>query len=143
MVDRFFQMGARAVTISDLQGVADKDETVRFFGELLELRKGADLERIGYHPHNVSGDEAVGSSLAVLGLGIRRFDASLGGTGGCVTGAPGNQPTELLVRRFHESGAVTGIDESLLDALASGIVARRASMGAAESEMPPGPLEQS
>ncbi|MDZ7698262.1 MAG: hypothetical protein U5R49_15525 [Deltaproteobacteria bacterium] len=42
---------------------------------------------------------------------MRRFDASLGGTGGCVTGAPGNQPTEGLVRLFHEAGVKTGIHE--------------------------------
>ncbi len=114
LMDRFFAMGVRTVTLSDLQGVADEEATVRFLAQVLELRKGKDLERIGYHPHHLSGHKAVDNSIAVLALGIRRFDASLGGTGGCVTGAPGNQPTELLVRRLHEAGAITGINEELL-----------------------------
>jgi hydroxymethylglutaryl-CoA lyase len=118
LVDRFFSMGARTVTLSDLQGVADEAATVRFLERLLELRRGNDLGRLGYHPHHVSGERAVDNSLAALGLGIRRFDASLGGTGGCVTGAPGNQPTELLVQRLHRAGAETGIDENRLLTLA-------------------------
>ncbi len=111
IMDRFFQMGVQSVALSDLQGVADEEATVRFLKRLLEQRQGEDLDRMGYHPHHVSGERAVDNSLAVLALGIRRFDASMGGTGGCVTGAPGNQPTELLVRRLHAAGAVTGIDE--------------------------------
>ena len=118
LVDRFFSMGARTVNLSDLQGVADESVTVRLLERLLEHRRGGDLDRLGYHPHHVSGERAVDNSLAVLGLGIRRFDASLGGTGGCVTGAPGNQPTERLVQRLHEAGAETGIDEGRLFALA-------------------------
>jgi hypothetical protein len=35
----------------------------------------------------------------------------VGGTGGCVTGAPGNQPAEGLIRYFHSLGIDTGIDE--------------------------------
>jgi len=118
LVDRFFSMGVRTVNLSDLQGVADETATVRFLERLLEHRRGGGLDRIGYHPHHGSGERAVDNSLAVLGLGIRRFDASLGGTGGCVTGAPGNQPTERLVQRLHEAGAETGIDETRLLALA-------------------------
>lgn len=114
IMDRLFQMGAETVTLSDLQGVADEEATVRFLQQLLDQRKGRDLERLGYHPHSPFGDRAVNNSIAVLAMGIRRFDSSLGGTGGCVTGAPGNQPTELLVRRLHEAGAITGIDEERL-----------------------------
>ena len=121
LVDRLFDMGAQAVTLSDLQGVADEAATQALLEGLLEHRGGRDLERIGYHPHHVSGEWAVANSLVALNLGIRRFDASLGGTGGCVTGAPGNQPTEGLVRRFHEAGVTTGIDEKRLGSLAAWI----------------------
>ncbi len=117
LMDRFFDMGARIVTLSDLQGVADTKTTVRFLERLLEQRRGNDTARIGYHPHHAFEDRAVDNSLAVLSLGIGRFDASLGGTAGCVTGAPGNQPTELLVRRLHHAGAHTGIDQTRLAAL--------------------------
>jgi len=117
-MDRLLQMGARTVILSDLQGVADSLETRDFLEKVLEERNGRDVERMGYHPHHVSGDRAVENSLAAWDLGIRRFDASLGGTGGCVTGAPGNQPTEGLVRAFHERGVWTGVDEAALVALA-------------------------
>ncbi len=50
--------------------------------------------------------------------GDRRFDSSLGGTGGCVTGAPGNQPTEDLVHFFHERGVMTGLDQEKILSLA-------------------------
>ena len=47
-----------------------------------------------------------------------RFDTSLGGTGGCVTGAPGNQPTEALVWVFEEKGIKTGLKPEEVSALA-------------------------
>jgi len=117
-MDLLFGWGASAVTLSDLQGAADNRETARTLEAILNLRKGRDRDRIGYHPHHVSRDRALENSMAAFKLGIRRFDASLGGSGGCVTGAPGNQPTEGLVRLFHESGIETGIDEDGVIALA-------------------------
>jgi len=110
-MDLLFDLGARTVTLSDLQGVANERETKRIFESILEPRKGRDRDRIGYHPHHVSGDQALANSKVAFDLGIRRFDASLGGTGGCVTGAPGNQPTERLVQFFSNSGVKTGLDE--------------------------------
>jgi len=120
-MDLFFDLGARTMTLSDLQGVADEGETAEILETILELRKGRDRDRIGYHPHHISGDQALANSKAALDLGIRRFDASLGGTGGCITGAPGNQPTEKLVRFFVKSGVKTGLDEYGVFALAEKI----------------------
>lgn len=117
-MDILFDLGAQAITLSDLQGVAGKDATAQTLEALFDLRKGRDRERIGYHPHHVSGDQALANSRTAFDLGIRRFDASLGGTGGCVTGAPGNQPTERLVRLFEASGIETGVDEAGLVTLA-------------------------
>jgi hydroxymethylglutaryl-CoA lyase len=109
-LDLLFDLGAAAVTLSDLQGVADQEYTRRFLEAILKIRKGKDVEKIGYHPHHVSGDQAIANSMAAYAIGIRRFDASLGGTGGCVTGAPGNQPTEGLVELFEKTGVRTGVD---------------------------------
>lgn len=116
-VDRLLDLGVEAVTLSDLQGVAGEAGTRALWEALLDARKGRDRERLGYHPHHVSGEQAVANSEAAWSAGVRRFDASLGGTGGCVTGAPGNQPTEGLVRRFHARGIATGIDEERLGRL--------------------------
>jgi len=117
-MDLLFDLGAQTVTLSDLQGIAGKDTTAQTIEALFNLRKGRDRGRIGYHPHHVSGDQAVANSRTAFDLGIRRFDASLGGTGGCVTGAPGNQPTERLVRLFEASGIETGVDEAGVASLA-------------------------
>ncbi len=108
-IDFYLDLGVETVTVSDLQGVADERETVRVLEAILHRRDGKDTERLGYHPHAFSGEKALANSRAAYQLGIRRFDASLGGTGGCVTGAPGNQPTEGLVRLFEKQGIKTGV----------------------------------
>ena len=110
-IDLLFDLGVETVTFSDLQGVGNQEETGMFFETILKIRKGKDIEKLGYHPHHVSGEAAIANSKIAYDLGVRRFDASLGGTGGCVTGAPGNQPTEKLVHFFNESGIETGIDK--------------------------------
>lgn len=110
-MELLFDLGVQTVTLSDLQGVANQRTTRRILESILELRKGRDRDRIGYHPHHVSGDQALANSKVAFDLGIRRFDASLGGTGGCITGAPGNQPTERLVHLFESLGVKTGINE--------------------------------
>lgn len=109
-IERLFDMGAATVTLSDLQGVADEEETKGLFAILLKDRNQEAMERLAYHPHHVRGDRAIANSKALYGIGIRRFDASIGGVGGCVTGAPGNQPTEGLVALFENMGVSTGID---------------------------------
>ena len=110
-VDMLFDLGVDTVTFSDLQGVAGPQETRMFFETILNIKDGKDIEKLAYHPHHVSGEAAIANSRIAYDTGIRRFDASLGGTGGCLTGAPGNQPTEKLVRFFNESGIETGIDK--------------------------------
>lgn len=109
-LDRLLDMGAATVTLSDLQGVADEQETLKVLENLLEKRTKEVMEKLGYHPHHVHGEKAIANSWVAYKAGLRRFDASLGGTGGCVTGAPGNQPTEKLVELFEVKGIRTGID---------------------------------
>ncbi|OIP40605.1 MAG: hypothetical protein COZ70_00875 [Deltaproteobacteria bacterium CG_4_8_14_3_um_filter_51_11] len=116
-INFFFERGSEVVTISDLQGVADAQKTAGVIEGVLEGRKGADMDRIGYHPHHIIPEKAVANSLAALKLGIGRFDSSLGGSGGCVTGAPGNQPTELLMEELEKMGINTGIDLKKIKAL--------------------------
>ena len=117
-LDLLFDLGASVVTLSDLQGVADQEYTQMLLEDILNLRKGKDLEKIAYHPHHVSGPKAIANTRAAYEMGVRRFDASLGGTGGCVTGAPGNQPTEALIRFFEEKGIKTGLKSEEVSALA-------------------------
>jgi hydroxymethylglutaryl-CoA lyase len=113
----YFDLGVETVTLSDLQGVADETETSRIIEGILDSRKGKNLEKLGYHPHHVDGEKAIANSKVVYDLGVRRFDSSMGGTGGCVTGAPGNQPTERLVHFFNQLGIENGINETQLFSL--------------------------
>ena len=108
-IDKLLDMGAATVTLSDLQGVADEKETEKVLVTVVSGREREFVERLGYHPHHVRGDRGLANSNVAYGIGIRRFDSSLGGTGGCVTGAPGNQPTEGLVELFEKTGISTGV----------------------------------
>jgi hydroxymethylglutaryl-CoA lyase len=110
-IDLLLGLGVEVVSLSDLQGVANPEETGRILETVLNKRRGQDTDKLGYHPHHISSEEAIANSKVAYDLGIRRFDSSLGGTGGCVTGAPGNQPTEMLVHHFEKLGIKTGLNE--------------------------------
>jgi len=116
-IDLLLDLGVDTVTLSDLQGVANEERTREIFETILNKRTERDTDKLGYHPHHVSGKAAIANSKIAYDLGIRRFDSSLGGTGGCVTGAPGNQPTEMLVRFFNELKIETGLDEAKIFSL--------------------------
>jgi hydroxymethylglutaryl-CoA lyase len=111
-ISLLFGLGVDTVTLSDLQGVANEERTREIFEAILNKRGGCDIDRLGYHPHHVSGEAAIANTKIAYDLGIRRFDSSLGGTGGCITGAPGNQPTEMLVDFFTSLGIQTGLNEA-------------------------------
>jgi hydroxymethylglutaryl-CoA lyase len=63
------------------------------------------------HTHDTRA-MALPNVLAALEVGVRNFDASVGGLGGCpfAPGATGNVCTEDLVHCLHEMGVETGID---------------------------------
>jgi len=73
---------------------------------------------LGLHFHNTRG-MGLANVLAAYKAGARRFDASLGGIGGCpfAPGATGNICTEDTVHMFEEMGVFTGVDLPLLVAL--------------------------
>jgi len=116
-INLLLDLGVDTVTLSDLQGVANEERTREIFETILYKRTERDTDKLGYHPHHVSGEAAIANSKSAYDLGIRRFDSSLGGTGGCVTGAPGNQPTEMLVDFFNESEIETSVDEKKIFSL--------------------------
>jgi hydroxymethylglutaryl-CoA lyase len=91
--------------------------TPRRVNELLDAldRAGIAADRIGLHFHDTRGT-ALANVLSALERGVVRFDASVGGLGGCpyAPGASGNAVTEDLVHMCDDMGIATGID---LDAL--------------------------
>jgi len=116
-IDLLLDLGVDTVTLSDLQGVANEERTREIFETILNNRAESDTDKLGYHPHHVSGKAAIANSKIAYDLGIRRFDSSLGGTGGCITGAPGNQPTEILIDFFNSLGIQTGLNETKIFSL--------------------------
>jgi len=109
-VRRQFDLGAAQVTLSDLQGIADDEETARRWDAVLSMDGGRFAGQLGYHPHHTDPTAAVDRVEVAYRAGVRCFDASLAAAGGCVTGAPGNAPTEGVAARLSALGADTGID---------------------------------
>jgi len=105
--------GADSLSFGDTTGMA----TPRRVNDLLDSldRAGIDPARIGLHFHNTRGT-ALANVVAALDRGVARFDASIGGLGGCpyAPGASGNAVTEDLVHMLEDMDIDTGID---LDAL--------------------------
>jgi len=116
-INLLLDLGVATVTLSDLQGVANEERTREIFESILNKRAGSAVNKLGYHPHHISGEAAIANTKIAYDLGIRRFDSSLGGTGGCVTGAPGNQPTEMLVDYFNSLGIHTGLNKTKIFSL--------------------------
>lgn len=100
--------GVDEVGLSDTTGMANPAQVRRLF-----TRVRAEIgERTGAaHMHNTRG-LGLANCLAAWDVGVRTFDASLAGLGGCpyAPGASGNVVTEDLVFMFEAMGIATGID---------------------------------
>ncbi|CAG9257797.1 Hydroxymethylglutaryl-CoA lyase YngG [Burkholderia diffusa] len=107
-MQRFADLGVHGVTLCDTTGMAYPSQ-VRELAERARERFGA--LQLTLHFHNTRG-MALANTLAALDAGIDRFDASLGGLGGCpyAPGATGNACTEELVHMLALDGYDTGID---------------------------------
>jgi isopropylmalate/homocitrate/citramalate synthase len=101
-------LGCDEISIGDTIGVAHADDVRRVVGALLAR---IPAERLALHLHDTYG-RALENVEAGLELGIRIFDASAGGTGGCpyAPGAPGNLATESLVELLDRRGFDHGVD---------------------------------
>jgi hydroxymethylglutaryl-CoA lyase len=100
--------GADEVGLSDTTGMANPAQVRRLF----ERTRAEIGDRTGAaHMHNTRG-LGLANCLAAYDVGVRTFDASLGGLGGCpyAPGASGNVVTEDLVFMFEAMGIDTGID---------------------------------
>ena len=100
--------GADDVGLSDTTGHANPAQVSRLF---MRLRAEIGHQAGAAHMHNTRG-LGLANCLAAYEAGVRTFDASLGGLGGCpyAPGASGNVVTEDLVFMFEAMGIATGID---------------------------------
>lgn len=126
---RLIEIGVSEIDLGDTIG-AGTPETVAAMLEAVEKKIGSGWLRrkaVTLHLHDTRGQAAscVGTALE---MGVRSFDGSAGGLGGCPYAstpgkrAPGNISTELLVRTVHGAGYTTMVDEDAL--AAAGAVAR-------------------
>ncbi|MFL6564098.1 MAG: hydroxymethylglutaryl-CoA lyase [Burkholderiales bacterium] len=103
------------VALADTVGYANPAQVKRLFSK---VRKGIGEKLQGAHFHNTRG-LGLANALAAYEEGVRHFDSSMAGLGGCpfAPGASGNVITEDLVFMFEAMGISTGIDlERLFEA---------------------------
>ena len=105
---RLQDIGVDEICFGDTIGVGVPDQVVELVG--LATVAGIPLERQAYHFHDTRGT-ALANVAAGLEAGIRTFDSSTGGTGGCpyAPGAAGNLATEDLVYLLDASGWTHGV----------------------------------
>ena len=114
-VARLLDEGCAAVTLADTTGMANPGQVGDLVTETLARHPGLTLT---LHVHNTRG-VGLANVLAGWQAGCARFDAALGGLGGCpfAPGATGNVCTEDVTSMFEEMGIGTGIDLNRLIAL--------------------------
>jgi hydroxymethylglutaryl-CoA lyase len=105
-MQRFADLGVDGVTLCDTTGMAFPSQVAALCAAARGRFPGLELT---LHFHNTRG-LALANTLAALSAGIDRFDASLGGLGGCpyAPGATGNACTEELVHMLELDGYDTG-----------------------------------
>lgn len=116
VVDAYAGLGIDRITLGDTTGMATPPTVTR----LVEaIRARHPQMRIALHFHNTRG-VGLANVMVGLALGIREFESSLAGLGGCpfAPGATGNICTEDLVYLLEESGYDTGVDLEALVAVA-------------------------
>lgn len=109
---RLIELGCDEVSIGDTIGVAAPTEVRRLTPMMTDAIQ---VDRIAYHFHDTRGT-AIANVAEALELGIRSFDSSAAGLGGCpyAKGAGGNLATEDLAYFLERSGLPTGLDLRLL-----------------------------
>jgi hydroxymethylglutaryl-CoA lyase len=107
-VEQVVSLGFREVTLCDTVGVGHP----ALVESIITACRGHYPEiTFGVHLHNTRG-LALANALRAYDVGIRSFDAAIGGLGGCpfAPGASGNVATEDMVFMFNAMGLTTGID---------------------------------
>jgi hydroxymethylglutaryl-CoA lyase len=113
-VEACLEVPPARLSLADTIGVATPADVTERFAAITPLVPAT--VQLGTHFHNTRGT-GIANAYAALEAGIRSFDSSLGGVGGCpfAPNATGNICTEELVYMLHRMGFDTGLD---LDALA-------------------------
>ncbi|KRD55370.1 hydroxymethylglutaryl-CoA lyase [Acidovorax sp. Root275] len=102
------EMGCHEISLGDTIGRGNPNSTRRMLEACIRVIPASQLAG---HYHDTYG-MAIANIVASLELGLRTFDSSVSGLGGCpyATGASGNVATEDVVYLLHGLGHETGID---------------------------------
>ena len=113
VADRLFAMGCYEISLGDTIGAGTPDSIARM---LLAVRDVVPAGRLAGHYHDTHG-RAIANIDASLSMGVRVFDAAVGGLGGCpyAPGAAGNVATEAVNRHLMALGYETGLDQAVIE----------------------------
>ncbi len=108
------ELGCHEVSLGETLGRARPEQVASMLDAVLER---VDAKKLAGHFHDTGG-RAIDNIHHALERGIRVFDASAGGLGGCpyAPGAAGNVATGAVVAALHAHGFATGIDPDRLEA---------------------------
>ncbi|MFT6070369.1 MAG: hydroxymethylglutaryl-CoA lyase [Bacteriovoracaceae bacterium] len=108
VVRRLKDFGVYDISLGDTIGVGTPKQVQEIIGE---LKKKYELGLFSMHFHDTRG-MALANVLTSLENGIRKFDSSAGGLGGCpyAKGSTGNVATEDIVYLCESLGIDTGVD---------------------------------
>lgn len=115
IAERLLDLGCYQISLGDTIGVGTPRQTREIVRRFLDAMPP---ERFALHLHDTRGT-ALANLLVGLEMGVRDFDASVAGVGGCpyAPGAAGNVATEDLVFMLNGMGVTTGVDlDKLLEA---------------------------
>jgi hydroxymethylglutaryl-CoA lyase len=117
MAAALIAMGCYEVSLGDTIGAGTPETVSAMLDAVLET---VPASRLAGHFHDTRG-RALDNIAISLSRGLRVFDSSAGGLGGCpyAAGAKGNVATEAVVAMLHERGYATGIDVDRLLAAAA------------------------
>jgi hydroxymethylglutaryl-CoA lyase len=112
VTEKLIELGVDEISFGDTIGVAVPKDVDRLTPELLQL---VPIDKLAWHFHDTRGT-AIANVAAALKHGVRIFDSSAAGLGGCpyAPGAGGNLATEDLVYFLAASGLSTGVDSRAL-----------------------------
>lgn len=110
---RLLELGCYEVSLGDTIGQGTPESITAMLKAVLER---VPAEKLAGHYHDTAGRALVNID-ASMDLGLRVFDAAVGGLGGCpyAPGAAGNVATEAVVDHLAAQGIETGLDRAVLD----------------------------
>ena len=114
---KLMALGCYQVSLGDTTGAATPQKTKAMLAAVLTA---VTAQNLAGHFHDTQG-HAIDNIAVALDMGLRDFDAAVGGLGGCpyAPGAQGNVATERVVEFLHAQGFETGLDREKLNAAAA------------------------